>query len=1280
MCSAQNTMNRPGGTVSLSLRTHGLACLAASLLLMPSAPASAEDGDLYYGPQGRLTIQALAADTTAPTYGPAPADVIAHILEPVQTYIDTDYREVYSALGFDFDYTLGPTPPALHPGVNWPFWAAMFLEQEGNISDRIQILTFAWLATGNVAARDKGTAMVMDLAQWPVWHDPEHACLAGPSCLDNAHAAIAVAYHYDAVRSTLDPTTRAAMRQALIEKALIPLADAVSQAATSDPEHNIVGISVAALGIGAAAILGEDDRALAWMEMALDVAQRYLEFQDPNGALVEMHGYGASGMDNILRLAMVAENVGVAAPHAPVLDHLAQFYAAALAPNGEGLGTFGDSWSNSAAASMFYLAARGDTIAQGYLVDSGLIAHQDFVWVRWARGDMEPARLGPYPYAAPYVGFAALRSDPGPTETLVVFKSGPRDAELRHNQHDHLSYQLWHWGHWVTGDPGYAIETQPPEMFQFYENALGHSTILVDGEGPQKKSGAALQRWAGGRGYGLMCGNATGTYGALTVTNVGRCIALHPWGFAVAFDAVDAPVARNVSLLHHPDKTGNTRMDSGGNSVGVARARLDVALPAANWVATEVDIAKTRGFPTSLVLTKTAAVGTDLPFADAGFEAGDLAAWTPRFANHPSHIVDGTTAASGAFSAKITSGAGSGGFLYGQALDVTPGSVIRLQGQVRTTNISGEGAGARLRALFYGASGYVGDLTTQAETKISGWHVKALTGQVPPDTLYMRFAFEVSGAGSAWFDDAEILILDESAAQITRVRTATLLYPAAEPDPSNASFTRGLTDWTPRYANHPSHAVDTTVYRSAPASARVHYDTSNGGYLYAPHTPVEPGESVAASVWIKADNLVGAGGRLRLLFYGAGVYLSDALSPDGEVTGTVDWQLRSLTATAPAGATTFRVTVDTGGSGTLWFDDFTLPDGVLVPTAEQVARPAQVAGGENTLTFTRNGVPFTVANATGGPLNETTANGMLSLDDGFAMRAGDTAGTLVTLDATDVSFGDGLAIRTMHPASVRVDWAAAGVSVERGQASDGSTADALELRLPAALGPVDVTVDGVAIWTTDDQGQAVGCSSAFETGPCAARPETLGFDTPVLQITAGASTALSATVFDQYGSALPAATVAYSADAAAGSTTGTTFTAGTTAGAFDRGLHATAGGAAASADVIVAPAAASAVTMSGPESVAAGSAFAVDAVISDSYGNVVTGPITYSAGAGAVHIAGQGFVADTVAGDYAEALVATHGGLSVNRALTVVPASAAALAVVPTQLTLAPGATATLTA
>jgi hypothetical protein len=82
--------------------------LQAALLLLPNSPASAEDGDLFYGPQGRLKIQALAAETAAPAFGPAPAEAIQRLLEPRQSFLDTTYRRTTSALGFDFDYTFGP--------------------------------------------------------------------------------------------------------------------------------------------------------------------------------------------------------------------------------------------------------------------------------------------------------------------------------------------------------------------------------------------------------------------------------------------------------------------------------------------------------------------------------------------------------------------------------------------------------------------------------------------------------------------------------------------------------------------------------------------------------------------------------------------------------------------------------------------------------------------------------------------------------------------------------------------------------------------------------------------------------------------------------------------------------------------------------------------------------------------------------------------------------------------------------------------------------------------
>ncbi|MFT7580318.1 MAG: hypothetical protein ACI9MR_001987, partial [Myxococcota bacterium] len=1250
--------------------------LLAALLLLPSSPASADDGDLFYGPQGRLKIQALAADTATPAFGPAPAEAIQRLLEPRQSFLDTTYRRTSSALGFDFDYTFGPTQPDPHPGINWPFWTGMFQETTGTITDRIMVLTLAWLANGDVEARDKATEMVLDLAQWEVWSDPEQGCLAGPACLDLGYIAGMVAFHYDAVRTSLDPASRATMRDALINKALVPLSIAVAEAATGEPGHNIVAVTTSGLGVAAAAVLGEDDRAEVWLNMALVVAERFLEFQDPNGAMLESHGYGALGLDFTVKLLQVASNVGHDVPDLPLLQSVSSYYASALAPDGEELGTFGDSWSDSGGASMFFLAARGDRVAQAYLIDSGQIWLQDIFWAGWADGDLAPQPYGPYPYAAPFVGVGALRSDPGPTETLLVFKSGPRDIHLTHNQKDHLSYQLWHWGEWVTGDAGYAIETMPPERFQFFENGIGHNSILIDGEGPQRKHGATLQRWAGGRGYGILCGEATGTYPALTVSHVGRCVALHPWGFAVAFDEVDAPGVRDVSLIHHPHMSGETHVDEQGGHVGTARARLDVRLPAADWVPEEVDFARSSGIPTTLSLTRVAADGTDVPVTNAGFESGDLGGWSPRYVNS-SHTVDSATSASGAFSAKITfADPTSGGYLYSPFIDVDVNTLLRLTTQIRTSHI--KGVGARIRAMFFDGSTYHSGFVSERETALSGWHVKSIIGTVPLGANRLRFVFEMSGAGTAWIDDATVTVVDATPADLTSVRTATLLYPAANLDLLNGDFSAGMTHWTPRYGDD-SHTIDDTVFRSPPASARQHFTTTGGGYYYSPIVGAEPDQTIVTSAWLKTDNVGGSGARLRLLFYSAAGYLDQARTVEPPVTGTNDWLQRTISAVAPAGTTGVRVSVELSGTGTAWFDDIVVPDDRPVPSVSQTASPVAVEGGQQTLTFERNDTPYTVGNATDGPLDVMTAHGRLTLDDGFVLRAGDTEGTLVAIDAAAVSFDDGLALAADRPASLRVDWSATGADVERGVASDGSSAGAVMLRLPASMGSVPVTVDGEYAWLTEDAGQAVGCSAAFDSGPCAIRPDALTLIPADVSLVAGQSTPLTATVRDQYGDVLPESAVNYAVSAAAGTVSGAVLSAGQTAGSYPQALQASAGDATASADVVIIAAAPANLGLSAPTSVAAGAAFTVNATLADTYGNDAAGEIAYEAGAGASHIAGPSFVAARLAGTYAEATSASHAGLSAVAGIIVVPDEAAALDVGSTHLTLSPGGTAPLT-
>lgn len=119
---------------------------------------------------------------------------------------------------------------------------------------------------------------------------------------------------------------------------------------------------------------------------------------------------------------------------------------------------------------------------------------------------------------------------------------------LGHLHNDHLTFQMFARGAMFIGDPGYALE-DIPLLYAYRYQPIGHSCILVDTVGPvtnllsrlvsrNEGTGVGVNGIAGGTGYGVTCGEAGPSYMPLWVTYVGRCVLMHPRGWAVLFDRV----------------------------------------------------------------------------------------------------------------------------------------------------------------------------------------------------------------------------------------------------------------------------------------------------------------------------------------------------------------------------------------------------------------------------------------------------------------------------------------------------------------------------------------------------------------------------------------------------------------------------------------------------------------------------------------------------------------------------------------------------------------------
>ncbi|MBW2701820.1 MAG: heparinase II/III family protein [Deltaproteobacteria bacterium] len=986
------------------------------LILVTSSTGWSADGDLLYGPGGADRVRALSQDTRVPAYGAAPAEVVARILDRAAGFRET----TYSYSNGDFSYALGPVQPSPHPD-NFPYWTAMFQERSDSISTRINTLTFSYLATGQAEDLQTALSMVLDLSAWQDWSDPDYTCFPGPACLDTGHLAMAVAYFYDATRSVLSATDRQIIVTALTEKGLAPLAVACEYA-LDHTAHNLHAIMATGLAHGAAALMAEDNRAAGWMDMAIATAEHWLEDQSADGGAIEYHGYGAYALDYLVRLIHVASFHGRAV-ESPFLDKVSSFFISALAPDGSGVGTFGDSWQVCGAQTHLYLASSGDPLAQAYLVDTGMIFQEgepsrvtDFITVHWADGDLEPLRNPPLPWASKGVGFAALRSGDDVHSTLVVFKSGPPEAFAGHNQKDHLSYQLWANGQWLTGDPGYSMSSQGIDLFRYHDEAFGHSTILLDRAGPSEKTGANISLLAGGVGFGVVCGEAALSYPEALAASVARCILMHPAGFAVLFDSVDSALPVQVECLHQPWRDGIALLTEDAGDLISAGTKLAVRPVGGDGSVTLEDLAHTSGYPKTLAFSAAPpAAGEAIALPDPGFEAADWAGWAPRSTTQAAHSLD-PDAHAGAQSARITFAAADSGYFYLDRISVLPGETLRATAFMKVAEATGQGA--RIRLIFWSQNNYLSAVEGPSANGNWDWHPRGISAMVPAGADEATLALEFSqSAGSAWFDDVTLGRLAAGDDTTSQVRLATLLYPTLAPLLSNGDFASALAGWMPRSVTLDAHGLDQAIFRSAPASARIHFpDAPEAGYFYGPFTPVEPADEVRAAAWLKTDVAAGSGARLRLLFYRGRTYL-DSVQAD-YLDGIHDWTLQEIHTSVPNNVDRIRIALEFSAQGTAWYDDVEFENLTRPLDPEDLAGPQDITGSHLAFSFTQDGTQYLVVNARETPASEDTIFGASRLDRGFAMWDG---GSAQLVDGSDFIVGDGTRLMLDLPGCLRVN-------------------------------------------------------------------------------------------------------------------------------------------------------------------------------------------------------------------------------------------------------------------
>ena len=201
------------------------------------------------------------------------------------------------------------------------------LDKSRTALSRVLHLTFAWRLTGERKYFDRARAELVAVAAFPDWN-PSHF-------LDVAEMTSAVAIGYDWLYPALDEPTRAALREAIVQKGLITSRTANAWTRNTNNWNQVCngGMTIGALAVA------ESEPALAteMITRALNTVPNAMHEFSPDGAYPEGPGYWGYGTTfNVLLISALQSALGTdfGLTQQPGFLATADYYLHVIGPTG----------------------------------------------------------------------------------------------------------------------------------------------------------------------------------------------------------------------------------------------------------------------------------------------------------------------------------------------------------------------------------------------------------------------------------------------------------------------------------------------------------------------------------------------------------------------------------------------------------------------------------------------------------------------------------------------------------------------------------------------------------------------------------------------------------------------------------------------------------------------------------------------------------------------------------------------------------------------------------
>jgi hypothetical protein len=440
----------------------------------------------------------------------------------------------------------------------------------GRARERISYNALVAYVTGSEEARAAAKTAMLEVARWRRWAPPWFEAHGQQTYYPAGELSADVAFGYDLLYDQLSEVEREQIRRALIERSIIPtyreyVLDNRAMANTSNwISHTVSGALIAAAAIandGTAAESG--GRFETYLNGLLFKLENHMDASFlPDGSYGEGISYQEFDLET-LAPAMIALDRVLGVDYFPrtfVKDsYMFPLYTLAH-PTSESP-DMGDTHSPSGRTLAPLVYKSKDPTFHWFYRQFDHASIIDFLFF----DDSVEPKLPALPTSRIFAnkGNAVFRTGWGADDAVLLFRAGPT---FNHNHNDQGSFLLTAFGETLISEAGWSDYYKDPYYATFFTKAIGHNTVLVDGN-PESQAIADTPQFAALNSYPRMTDWITSEFHDAVGSDLSpvyrgrldrytrRIIYVKPHYFVVYDDlAAKGTPARFDWLLHLPDR------------------------------------------------------------------------------------------------------------------------------------------------------------------------------------------------------------------------------------------------------------------------------------------------------------------------------------------------------------------------------------------------------------------------------------------------------------------------------------------------------------------------------------------------------------------------------------------------------------------------------------------------------------------------------------------------------------------------------------------------------